>query len=242
MTIAPHKIAMWSGPRNLSTAMMYSFGNRADCAISDEPFYAAYLAHSGVSHPMQVDILASQPNDPEDVIGAITGPNPGGAPIWYQKHMTHHMLPDFPLDWLAGFTNVFLIRHPARVIASYTAKRENPTLDDLGFVQQLRLFEHCRALGQDPVVIDCDEILTDPERTLGLLCRAIGIEFDPNMLNWSAGPRAEDGIWARHWYGSVHASTGFGEAPGPLPEPQEVEIYQPALGIYNQLKTFTIVA
>ncbi|MEM6307936.1 MAG: HAD family hydrolase, partial [Pseudomonadota bacterium] len=202
------KIAMWSGPRNLSTALMYAFGNRADCAAIDEPFYAAYLAASGADHPMRDMVLASQSQNPADVIAHLTGPNPGNAPLWYQKHMTHHM-GGISLDWLDRVTNVFLIRHPARVIASYVNKRENPTLDDLGFAQQVAIFDHCRALGQTPIVVDSDDILANPSAVMAAQCDALGIRFDPAMLHWPAGPRPYDGVWATHWYDAVHQSTGL---------------------------------
>ena len=132
------KIAMWSGPRNLSTAMMYAFVNRADTQVVDEPFYGAYLHYSNADHPMRAEIMASMACDPVQVSAELSGPVPGDVAIWYQKHMTHHMLEHFSMDLLANLSNVFLIRDPARVIASYAAKREEPTLDDIGYVQQSR--------------------------------------------------------------------------------------------------------
>ena len=212
------RIAMWSGPRNLSTAMMYSFAQRADCAVSDEPFYAAYLAASGIDHPMRDAVLASQPTNPDAVARACTGPVPGDARDWYQKHMAHHMLPGFPLDWIAEVTNVFLIRHPARVVASYAKKREGPSLEDLGFAQQAALFERVAGSATVPVVIDSADIRANPEAALRCLCDGIGIPFDPAMLSWRPGGNAADGVWAQHWYGAVHRSTGFESAEGPLPE------------------------
>ena len=148
------RIAMWSGPRNLSTAMMYAFGNRGDSAIVDEPFYAAYLARTGLNHPMQEEILASQSQEPETIARALLGPVPGAKPVFYQKHMTQHMIPGVPRDWMREVSNVFLIRHPARVIASYAAKRESPTLEDIGFRQQAELFDLVRSWGLTPVVVD----------------------------------------------------------------------------------------
>ena len=133
------KIAMWSGPRNLSTAMMYAFGTRADFAAWDEPFYAAYLAATGLDHPMRDEVIAAGETDPEKVAAALRGPVPGNVRHWYQKHMAMHMLPGFPLDWAEDCVNVHLIRHPARVIASYSEKRESPTLDDIAFRQQAEL-------------------------------------------------------------------------------------------------------
>lgn len=211
------KIAMWSGPRNLSTAMMYAFAARGDCAVTDEPFYAAYLARTGLEHPMREAILESQPTDPAQVTRSLTGSNPAGKPHFYQKHMCQHMIDGIPRDWMAEVENVFLIRHPARVIASFGAKYENPTLADIGFVQQAELYEHVRALGQSPVVIDSADIRRDPAGMLRKLCAAIGLDWTKKMLRWPPGGHPDDGIWAPHWYGAVHESTGFAPAEGDLP-------------------------
>ena len=167
---------------------------------------------------MRSDILAAQPQDPTLVAEWLVTARPQGKPHFYQKHMTQHMLRTVPRSWMADVVNVFLIRHPARVVASYAAKRQNPTFDDIGFRQQAELFEYARLLGQDPIVIDSGDIRRDPERMLRLLCRAIGLEFEPGMLHWPAGGKPQDGVWAAHWYGAVHRSTGFAEAEGPLPE------------------------
>lgn len=208
------RIAMWSGPRNLSTAMMYAFAARGDCTVSDEPFYAAYLARSGIPHPMRDAILAAQPTDPAQ----IDLSHDCATPIWYQKHMTQHMLPDMPTGWMAACRHAFLIRHPARVVASYARKRESPTLEDLGFVQQLRLFDHiCQITGTLPPVIDSTDIRANPGPILAALCAALDIPFTPAMLHWPAGPKPYDGVWAPAWYHAVHASTGFDAAEGPLP-------------------------
>jgi hypothetical protein len=204
------RIAMWSGPRNLSTAMMYSFGARNDFAVMDEPFYAPYLAESGITHPMTDEILRAHETDPARVADSCRD---GGTPHLYMKHMPHHMLPGFPMDWAEDCVNVHLIRHPARVIASYAAKREAPTLEDIGFVQQTQVYNQ---LGG--IVIDSTDIRAQPEVMLRALCAAIDLPFDPAMLHWAAGPRPEDGIWAQHWYGAVHQSTGFAGAEGPLPD------------------------
>jgi hypothetical protein len=209
------RVAMWSGPRNISTAMMRAFENRADTHVTDEPFYAAYLAATGLVHPMRDAILASQPTDPAQVTAALLGDIPDGRTIFYQKHMTHHMLPAFGLDWMAHCTHVFLIRAPERVVASYARKRENPTLADLGFVRQAELFaREADRRGSPPPVIDGDDVLADPGAFLGKLCAALDIPFSANMLSWPPGRRATDGVWAPHWYHAVEASTGF--AAGPL--------------------------
>jgi hypothetical protein len=205
---------MWSGPRNISTAMMRSFENRPDCAVSDEPFYAAYLAETGLDHPMRDEVLASQPTDWRAVAAALAGPAPGGAKVWYQKHMTHHMLDGFGLDWADGAVNAFLIRDPARVLASYVVKRGEVTLADIGVERQRELFEReADRLGAPPPVVEGRDVLADPAATLGRLCAALGVAFDPAMLAWPAGPRDSDGVWAPAWYDAVERSTGFGPPP-----------------------------
>ncbi|MEB8388884.1 HAD family hydrolase [Rhodobacteraceae bacterium KMM 6894] len=209
------RIAMWSGPRNLSTAMMYSFGARADFAVVDEPFYAAYLAQTGLDHPMHDEVLASQSQDPLTVVKQLMGPVPDGRTHLYQKHMTQHMITGVPRDWARDVVNVFLIRHPARVVASFAAKYEQPTLEDIGFVQQLELYRQMADTGA--IVIDSHEIRENPERALRVLCDAIGLPWDAAMLHWPAGGHAADGVWARHWYGAVHRSTGFAGPEGALP-------------------------
>ncbi len=212
------RIAMWSGPRNLSTAMMYAFANRRDFAAVDEPFYASYLAATGLEHPMRAEILAAQPQDPDAVAAALTGPVPGGKAHFYQKHMTHHVFTGMPWAWMDDMVNLFLLRHPARVIASYAAKRENPTLDDIGFWQQAELFDHIESARGKAVIVDSHDIREDPEGMLRALCAEIGLAFDPAMLSWPAGGKACDGVWAPHWYGAVWSSTGFAGREGPLPE------------------------
>jgi sulfotransferase family protein len=207
---------MWSGPRNLSTAMMRSFGNRRDCTPVDEPLYAAYLAETGLDHPGRDEVIASQPTDWRVVCAELTrGPVP--TPLQYQKHMTHHLLPGIDRAALAGLQHAFLVRDPERVLTSYAKVREEPTLEDLGLPQQAELFERYGG-----PVVDAADVLRDPARTLGLLCEALGIEFDDAMLSWPVGPRDTDGVWAPHWYAGVAASTGFAPySPGsgdPLPD------------------------
>jgi hypothetical protein len=210
------RIAMWSGPRNISTAMMRSFENRPDTAVIDEPFYACYLAATGIDHPMREESLASQSQDWREVVKAITGPVPCGKPIWYQKHMTHHMCPKFSRDWIAQFRNAFLIRAPEDVLASYTQKREDVALDDIGFVQQREIFENeADRLGHAPPVIDGADVLRDPRGTLSALCVALDIPFSEKMLAWPPGRRATDGAWAPAWYDAVERSTGFAQ-PKPV--------------------------
>lgn len=212
-------VAMWSGPRNLSTALMYSFAARGDCAVWDEPFYAPFLKATGRPDPLRDDIIARHDSDPQSVARACATAAPGGTPHVYHKHMALHMLPDFPTGFMAQATNVFLIRDPARVVASYAQKREDPTLADIGFVQQARMFDaEARRLCHPPIVIDSADIRADPRAMLTSLCNALGLPFTDRMLSWPPGPKAHDGIWAPHWYGAIHRSTGFEGAEGPLPD------------------------
>jgi hypothetical protein len=214
MSAAPVRIAMWSGPRNISTAMMRSFEARGDTAVVDEPFYAAYLAATGLDHPMRDEVLASQSHDWQEVATALSGPIPGARPIWYQKHMTHHMLPGIDLEWLASVRNAFLIREPSAVLASYVQKRGDVTLADIGILRQRELFDReADRLGAAPPVVDSEDVLADPAGTLSRLCRALGIEYTGAMLSWPSGRRADDGVWAPAWYAAVEASTGFGAPP-----------------------------
>lgn len=212
-TYGPLRIAMWSGPRNLSTAMMRAWENRGDCAVSDEPFYAHYLAHTGLDHPAREEVVAAGETDWRKVAAALTGPIPGGRPLWYQKHMTHHALPHIGRDWMHALANAFLIRDPVEVVASYVKSRATVTAADIGLAQQAQLFDAVAdRLGAAPPVIDAGDFLRAPEAHLRALCAAFGIPFRASMLRWRAGPRESDGIWARHWYAAVWQSTGF-EAP-----------------------------
>ncbi|WP_342069409.1 HAD family hydrolase [Yoonia algicola] len=226
------RIAMWSGPRNLSTAMMYAFGNRADFAVWDEPFYAPYLAATGANHPMRDEIMTAHETDPQIVAKRCLDTILAQKPHFYMKHMPHHMIAGFPLDWARDCINIHLIRHPARVIASYGAKRDEMTLQDIGFTQQAALYDKIGGL-----VIDSADIRTAPEKMLRKLCESIGLNFDPAMLHWRAGPKKADGIWAKHWYNAVHESTGFAAAEGPLPtvDARHQDILDKALPLYEKL-------
>ena len=201
-------LAMWSGPRNLSTAMMYSFAQRSDCTVVDEPYYAAYLKDTGIQHPFFQEVIASGVTN-SDQVAADCSVQPESGWV-YQKHITKHLLQNYATDWLANVCNVFLIRHPALVINSYHKKDENPEMSDIGVADQWRIYELACATGQNPVVVDSADILANPEIMLDKLCQAIGIDFQPAMLSWPKGPKDYDGPWASHWYHSVWESTGFG--------------------------------
>lgn len=201
---------MWSGPRNISTAMMRAWENRGDCAVSDEPLYAAYLAATGLDHPGREEVIADGETDPAKVVAALLGPVPGDRPLWYQKHMSHHLLPGMAHEWIHALTNVLLIRDPAEVVASYLKSRATVTPEDIGLPQQARLFDElAERNGAAPLVIDAGEFLRAPEAFLRALCVRLGIHFTERMLSWPAGLRDTDGVWAPHWYATVWASTGF---------------------------------
>ncbi|MCA9494629.1 MAG: hypothetical protein KC621_32095, partial [Myxococcales bacterium] len=203
------RLAVWSGPRNLSTAMMRSWAQRSDTAVVDEPLYAHYLATTGIDHPGRDEVIASQPTDAAVVTASLVGPVPDGKAVHYQKHMTHHLLPDVPRAWMAHVRHAFLLRDPREVLLSYVRSREAVTVEDLGVPQQEAILAEVDALGQDPVVIDAGRFLRDPEGQLRIWCAREGLRFEPAMLAWAPGSRPEDGVWGRHWYASLWASTGF---------------------------------
>lgn len=207
------RIAMWSGPRNISTAMMRSWENRVDTTVTDEPFYACYLSKTGILHPMQDEILASQSSDWRTVITQkLQSPLVTGASIHYQKHMTQHMVGEIDFDWFKSLKHAFLIRHPAQVVASYGVKRDTVTADDVGFELQNKIYQMAIDAGfKDIPVIDSMDVLKNPQATLKKLCAALSVPFDPAMLCWPQGPRNSDGAWAPHWYQNVERSTKFGE-------------------------------
>lgn len=206
----PVRIAMWSGPRNISTAMMRAFENRGDCAVVDEPFYAHYLAETRLDHPGRDEVIAAGETDWRKVAAMLVGPVPDNKAVFYQKHMTHHMLPQIGHDWFDAVAHVFLIRDPREVLASYLKSRPHADAEDIGVLQELKLYEEiARRTGNAPPVIDADEFLKEPENHLRALCTLLQIPFTPRMLHWPAGSRASDGIWAPYWYDAVLKSTAF---------------------------------
>jgi len=210
MHVNPLRIAMWSGPRNISTALMRAWENRDDCVVWDEPLYGYYLDATGIPHPGAAEVIADQGTDANAIIARCIGDIPGDKNIFYQKHMTLHLLPELDRSWLSSLVNCFLIREPEAVIASYAAVRSDATLEDIGFIQQAELFDHVQRIGGEiPLVIDSREFLLDPRRMLEAVCDRLKIEFSPAMLNWPKGARDSDGVWAKHWYDSAWNSTGF---------------------------------
>lgn len=198
------RVAMWSGPRNLSTALMRAWENRPDTVVVDEPLYAAYLARTGLDHPGREQVLVSQPTDLATAVAALQAPV--DAEVQYVKHMSHHLLPGDDLTWTVAARNVLLVRDPAEVVASYVRSRQVCEPDDIGLLQQARLLD---AWPEPPPVLDAGDFLRDPEAHLRWLCDWLGLDFTERMLSWPAGPRASDGVWAPYWYDAVVASTGF---------------------------------
>jgi hypothetical protein len=209
-------IAMWSGPRNISTAMMRSFSSRADCAVTDEPFYGAFLKTSGEHQPMADEVIADMDCDWQSVAAGMRGAVPGRKTVWYQKHMPHHMVGPVDILDFPDHAHAFLIRDPDLVVASYAAKNDLRAPHLLGFAQMVDY--HSRIsdrLGRAAPVVDSNDILADPPAVLAAFCKALGIDWDEAMLRWPAGPHPADGIWGSHWYNAVEKSTGFG-APTPF--------------------------
>lgn len=232
------RIAAWSGPRNLSTAMMRSWENRADCAVIDEPFYAASLSATGQDHPLRDEILAAGPTNPDVAAAACVAPLPEGITVQYQKHMAHHLHDDFDRTWLDDVHHVLLLRNPRRVLASYTKVWDDVSVETIGLPQQLEL------LPRASIVIDSDDFLINPERYLTEICAVAGVAFDEAMLSWPAGPRSSDGVWAPAWYENVMASTGFGPPPshGSIELPDRLEsVASEAAEIYAELEAAKVV-
>jgi hypothetical protein len=206
----PVRVAMWSGPRNISTAMMRAWENRGDCAVSDEPLYAHYLERTGLDHPAREDVIADGDTDWRRVADALSqGQAPGGVAVWYQTHLTHHLLPHMDHAWIAKLRNVLLIRDPREVVTSYVKSRATVTADDIGLPQQVALYDELCEAGSPPPILDAGDFLRAPEAYLRALCEWLDIDFTPRMLQWPKGPRDSDGIWAPHWYAHVWESTGF---------------------------------
>jgi len=232
------RIAMWSGPRNISTAMMRAWGNRPDTFVTDEPLYAHYLKHTGFEHPMAAEVIEHHESDWKKVVDWLTGPIPRGKSVWYQKQMSHHLLPHIDRGWLSRVTNCFLIREPREVITSLIHFIPRPTLEDTGYPQQAEIFDRIVAeTGSTPPVIDAKDVLTDPRRMLSKLCESLGVAFTDAMLTWPPGIRETDGVWARAWYKKVEPTTGFGPY---RPKPDQVpdflnDVHRQADKIYQKL-------
>lgn len=239
----PVRIGMWSGPRNISTALMRSFGARSDCAVSDEPLYAHYLKTTGYDHPAAGEIINEHEWDWQLVTRALTGPIPGDKSVWYQKHMAHHLTREVGRKWILSLTNIFLIRDPAEMITSFIKVIANPTPADLGLPQQVDLFEWIYAkTGRRCAVIDSRAVLENPREMLSRVCAHAGIPFTDAMLSWQPGPRDTDGVWGPHWYDSVYKSTGFAPyKPKNEPVPERLAgVLTECQSLYNTLAAHAI--
>ncbi|MFG0328682.1 MAG: HAD family hydrolase [Phycisphaerales bacterium] len=204
------RLAMWSGPRNISTAMMRAWGNRSDTVVCDEPLYAHYLRETGLDHPGAEEVIASHETDWRAIVRWLTGPIPDGRSVFYQKHMAHHLLPEMERRWLRRLTNAFLIRNPREMLTSLIKVTPNPTVFDTGLPQQIEIYTLVKEwTGAAPPVLDARDTLEQPREMLRSLCELIGVPFDDQMLNWAPGPRETDGVWAKHWYDAVNRSSGF---------------------------------
>lgn len=232
------RIAMWSGPRNISTAMMRAWGNRPDTVVCDEPLYAHYLKQTGLDHPGTAETLASQSTDWSEVAQWLTGPIPGGKPIFYQKHMAHHLLPNIDRDWLGQLTNCLLIRQPEEMLTSLLEFLPSPRVEDTGLPQQVELYGWlAERQSPPPPVLDSRDVLTDPAGVLRQLCERLGVEFTDRMLSWPPGLRETDGAWAPYWYKKVEKTTGFGTyRPKPDRAPPELaSVLAECERLYEQL-------
>jgi hypothetical protein len=234
----PVRIAMWSGPRNISTTLLRSWGARPDTFVCDEPLYAHYLLESGAPHPGREEVIAAHETDWRRVAAWLTGPVPQGKAIFYQKHMAKHLLAHIERDWLDALKHAFLIREPAEMLASFARIVPDPTLEDTGLPLQCELFERAaERSGRAPPVIDSRDVLENPAAVLAKLCAALGVPFSEAMLSWPAGRRDTDGAWAPHWYAAVEASTGFGPPPPPGAglRPGLERLYAQCLPYYGRL-------
>lgn len=229
-------IHLISGPRNISTALMYSFAQRPDTRVLDEPFYGFYLQHTGLQHPGRDEVLLRMKQEPADIFNLIAQAEQEKGHA-FVKNMGHH-LQGFDYNQIKSYRNVFLIREPGQMVVSYSKVRQSPTLADIGLKHQHKIFTWLETQNCEPLVVDGDDIRKNPEAVLSRLCQALGIPFTKAMLSWPAGGRPEDGIWARYWYSQVHASTGFVALPEQVPEVPAClkEVYESALPYYRSLK------
>jgi len=225
---------MWSGPRNISTAMMRAWDNRGDAFVCDEPLYAHYLAKTGRQHPGTAEVIAAGETDVQKVVDWLLGPVPGGKHVFYQKHMSHHLLPDMDRGWLRRVTNCFLIREPREVITSLIKHVPDATLPDTGFPQQAEIFERViEWTGKVPSVVDARDVLNDPRGVLGRLCEAVGVAFTDRMLSWPPGLRETDGVWAKYWYKEVETTTSFRPY-----KPKDEPVPERMLGVLEKCEEF----
>jgi hypothetical protein len=234
------RIACWSGPRNISTALMRSWSSRNDSFVSDEPFYAYYLKEQQLKHPMYKEIIEYYPNTYDDVVTGLTSEIPNDKEHWYQKHMAHHLIDLNNIDWIKKFENCILIRHPKDVINSYIKKNTLNHVDELGYPQQYKIMRYLDSIDKKFIVIDSNILLNNPEKILSQWCNSINLEFDISMLKWQKGTHPQDGIWWKHWYDNVITTTHFQKFSANQRDLDKKyqSIYDEALDYYNKLYYF----
>jgi len=234
-------IFMWSGPRNLSTALMRSFENRNDTDVYDEPFYAYYLYKTKLDHPMKKEIINHYPILQSRIIKSILS-NTEKKKIYYQKHMTHHIIKNTKLDWLNKGYNCFLIRHPSKVINSYIKKNSLKNIDDIGFKKQYEIFKKVKKNKLKYTVVNADSILKNPYIILKKLCKKLNINFTKKMLTWPKGKRITDGIWSKVWYKKVELSNTFSKYKNEkIHVPKKYKkIYEESLKYYNEMNKYSL--
>ena len=232
------KIACWSGPRNISTALMRSWSSRKDTYVTDEPFYAYYLKETQINHPMHEKIINHYLSDYDEIVNHLINEKPNQKNIWYQKHMAHHLVDLSKLDWIKKFENCILIRHPKEVINSYSAKNKLKSVNDLGYPQQFKIIKFLKKSSQKFNVIDSEDLLKNPKKVLTDWCESINIKFDKSMLHWKKGHHQNDGIWWHHWYDNVINTTGFQkyQKKDISIENKYDSIYNESMEYYNYMK------
>jgi hypothetical protein len=234
------RLNCWSGPRNVSTALMYSFRQRADTTVVDEPLYGHYLRVTGRGHPGADDIMAAVETSGDRVV-AETILGAYDTPVVFFKQMAHHLV-NLDLAFLGQCRNMLLVRDPREMLPSLAVQLPDANLNDTGLAWQVELAESIVDAGDTPIVLDSRVLLTDPEAALTELCSRLGLAFDPAVLSWPAGPIREDGVWARYWYENVHKSTGFAPyEPQRRDLPSELQpVLDAAIPLYDTLMTWAI--
>ena len=236
------KIACWSGPRNISTALMRSWSSRSDTKVIDEPFYAYYLKETGLKHPLADKIIQSYPASFNEILENISSKALDQKPIFYQKHMAHHLVNIKNFNFVDRFENCILIRNPKRVIASYTLKNNLINAKELGYHQQNEIISYLIQQKRKVIVIDAQSLLQDPKKILKKWCDKINLSFDVKMLKWKKGIYSTDGLWANYWYNSVANTTSFDKkiSQNPIIDKKYIEIYDECMFLYDKMLKMSI--
>ena len=230
-------VACWSGPRNISTALMRSWSSRSDTFVTDEPFYAYYLSETKLKHPMQMEIINKYSTDYKKIVSYLNSKTPDGKKIWYQKHMAHHILNLNDIEWITNFENCILLRHPKEVISSYSNKNKLNSFEELGYRQQYEIIKLLKKKNKSFIIIDSSELLQNPAKVLDAWCKKINIKYEQSMLNWEEGNHINDGIWWKSWYDNVIKTTGFQKY-----KKKDINIESEYDSIYNEsMKYYTYI-